>query len=192
MINGKAGAVIERLGRMPRIGESYDHKGRHGWVNPIRADTGHLLHALALAEKPQSVLEIGTAHGESGCWIATGLPPGTEMLTIEWIEANALEAQGNFDEAGLPVKVLLGDALEVIDTLRGHQPFDFVFLDANKDGYMEQVNKLRDLGLIAMGCLIVADNVTDRASEMEDFRNFYINKAHLVFGTECGLLVMRL
>lgn len=180
--------VIERLEAMPKQGESYDHKGRHGWANPIRQDTGPLLEALVLARKPRRILEIGTAHGLSGCYMARRLPEGGEMISIEWDETRAAEAQANFDEAGLPVKVINGDAMKLIPTLSGQ--FDLVFMDANKDGYAEQFQALMDLGLLnPTNCTIVADNVIDRKVECQQFLADMTAYPHIVLNTECGLLV---
>lgn len=185
-------AVIDRLEAMSKQGESYDEKGRHGWRNPIRQDTGPLLEALVLAAAPWLVLEIGTAHGLSGCYIARRIPDGGGMASIEWDEPTAQEAQANFNEAGLPVKVHCGDAMKIIAEMakaRFPERFNMVFLDANKSGYGEQFLKLKELNLLAPRCLIVADNVIDRASELQDFMELMKQYQHMVVPTECGLLV---
>jgi len=190
-MNTKVEQVINRLEEMPKQGASYDDKGRHGWRNPVRADTGFLLHSLVLAKNPNRVLEIGTAHGLSGCYIASALKPGATMVSIEWDPEVADEAQHNFDQADLPVQVLAGDAMKIIEGLNG-SVFDLVFLDANKDGYLEQVLKLEALNKLAYNCLILADNVIDRQAECQNFLD-YINKyPHTVIQTECGLLVAKL
>lgn len=183
--------VVARLEAMPKQGESYDHKGRHGWANPIRSDTGALLRALVKSRYPSCILEIGTAHGLSGCYLARELPPQGVMYSIEWDEDRAKEAQANFDEAGLSVKVLCGDAMQVIDTLPDLK-FGVVFLDANKDGYLEQTIKLKNQGRLAEGCIIIADNVTDRESELADFLAWAKEYDAVTIPTECGLLVVRI
>lgn len=180
--------VIARLEAMPKQGESYDHKGRHGWANPIRQDTGALLEALTLARGPKRVLEIGTAYGLSGCYIAKNLGKG-QMVSIEWDEVRAKEAQTNFNEAGLPVTVYHGDAMQIIKQLALFRPFDMAFLDANKDGYLEQIQLLQKLNLLADNCLIVADNVIDRRVECQNFLDWMQAYPHIVLKTECGLLV---
>jgi predicted O-methyltransferase YrrM len=187
----RAQKVINRLEAMSKQGESYDDKGRHGWRNPVRADTGTILQALVTARKPKRVLEIGTAYGLSGCYLASTLPEGSEMISIEWDEAVSKEAQANFDEAGLPVTVFHGDAMKVIAELDKSGQFDLVFMDANKDGYYEQLRLLEETGLLAPDALIVADNVTDRASEMPDFLE-YLKDRSVTVPTECGLLVARI
>lgn len=178
--------VIDTLEVMPKHGTAYDEKGRHGWRNPIRSDTGGLLRSLVIATGALRILEIGTAHGLSGCYLASALSSLGEMHTIEWDEATAKEAQENFNKAGLPVKVYSGDALKIISELEG--TFDFVFLDANKDGYLEQLNLLKKKGLLTNDVTIVADNVIDRATEMADFLSFMESSSEII-NTECGLLV---
>lgn len=183
--------VIERLEALPKQGESYDSKGRHGWRNPIRGDTGALLQALVLAKAPKRVLEFGTAYGLSGCYIASKLTDGSKMVSVEWDAPTAEEAQKNFDEATLPVRVLCGDAMNVIKLLAtSGEKFDLVFLDANKDGYYEQYQELARLNLLAPGCLILADNVIDRASEMQNFLDLMESLGSIIINTECGLLVV--
>ncbi len=57
---------------------------------------------------------------------------------------------------------------------------------------MEQVRKLKDQGRLALDCLIVADNVADRASEMPDFLEWAAALDAVIVPTECGLLVVRI
>lgn len=176
-------AVIDRLEAMPKQGESYDHKGRHGWANPIRMDTGPFLQAFA-ALGVKRILEIGTAHGLSACYLGMN---GAEIISIEWDEARAKDAQANLNEAGINAKVLNGDAMKIIPTLTGN--FDLVFMDANKDGYMEQFLAILDAGLIHNGTIILADNVVDRRKECENFLHYMKSHSSVIIPTECGLLV---
>lgn len=180
--------VIARLEAMPKQGESYDHKGRHGWANPVRADTGKILEALVVARQAKRILEIGTAHGLSGCYLARRLDGEGLMVSIEWDENRAQDARANFEEAGLPVQVLNGDAMKLIPDLEGQ--FDLVFMDANKDGYLEQIKLFLELGLLnPNGATIVADNVIDRQKECQNFLDFMEQYNPVLIPTECGLLV---
>lgn len=183
----KTQKVISRLEEMPKQGVSYDQKGRHGWRNPIRADTGQLLQSFVMARNPDKILEIGTAHGLSACYLGTHLK-GT-LDTIEWDEETAKEAQANLDEAGIVAKVYNGDAIKIIPTLEGK--YQLVFLDANKDGYLEQFQLLQTHGLLAQDCLILADNVIDRKKECQNFLDFIQKFSPATIPTECGLLVVR-
>lgn len=178
--------VIERLEEMPKQGTSYDEKGRHGWRNPIRSDTGPFLSAFAALPGIKRILEIGTAHGLSACYLGS---QGAEIVTIEWDEATATEAQANLNEAGISATVLCGDAMKLLPTLNGQ--FDLVFLDANKDGYMEQFLALLNENLLHTGTLILADNVIDREKECANFLQ-YMKGQSVIIPTECGLLVGRI
>lgn len=178
--------VIERV--KGKGGESYDAEGHgHGWRNPIRDDTGEVLRALVLAEHPNRILELGTAYGLSGMYLASGLNGGS-MTSVEFNPDVAKAAQANFDEAGLPVVVLAGKIEDILPGLQG--TFDFVFLDANKDGYLSQL--MAGLHLWRPGTLVVADNVIDRAEEMRDFLDYMGGFPHVILNTECGLLVARI
>ncbi len=178
--------VIERLSKMPRQGASYEHMGRKGWSNPVRSDTPLFLQALAALPGIKRILEIGTAHGESLLNMAKGNPTA-EFQTIEWLTAMAKEATTNFEEAGVQATVHCGDAMQIIPTLEGQ--FDLVFMDANKDGYLEQFNALMAHDLLRPGTLIVADNVTDRQKECQGFLDAMLLYPHVIIPTECGLLV---
>jgi len=182
--------VLARLESMPKQGESYAHLGRVGWANPIREDTGPILRALVFAARPRRVLEFGTAHGLSMLYIG-GAAPEADCHTIEWDQQRALEAEANIHQAGLNAVVHQGDAMKILDQLTGQ--FDFVFMDANKDGYLEQITKLLANGMLHPdGATIVADNVIDRQKECQDFLDFMKEYPHEILKTECGLLVARM
>ena len=185
-MNDKVQKVIDRLEQEPKQGESYDQKGRHGWRNPIRADTGVILQILAATKKPRQALEIGTARGLSLCYLALGSPE-TVFTTIEWDEQTAQEARANFKEAGLKVRVLCGDAVKIIPTL--DRSFELLFLDANKDGYLEQFRLLQTYNLLSPNCLVIADNVIDRQSECQNFLDFMQTYPNAVLKTDCGLFI---
>ncbi len=184
---------IDRLEQYAKRGESYANAdGRHGWRNPIRSDTGSLLQSLVLARRPARILEIGTAHGLSGMYLAAGLTPGATLETIEFHEAVAREAQELFTATGVPAQVHIGEALEVIRRLEG--TFDLVFFDAQKNQYHPQLLALLERGLIGPGTVLLADNVIDRAKECAAFLQWFEQEhvEHHVIPTECGLLVARL
>jgi len=141
----KVQAMIEKLSGVG--GESYDGEGRHGWRNPIRMDTGAILHSLVLAKNPTAVLEIGTAYGLSGMYIASALTKGAFMHTVEFFAPVAEEAQKNFDAAELPVQVLVGDATAVVKMLT--HKYDMVFLDAEKKTYFMVFKSLLEGNLLS-------------------------------------------
>ncbi|HEX2293724.1 MAG TPA: O-methyltransferase [Actinomycetota bacterium] len=127
-------------------------------VSPLE---GKLLYLLAKLGGARSILEVGTLGGYSTIWLARALPPGGRVVTIEVDPAHARVARSNIEAAGLDVGVELreGAALDVLPELaeEGRDPFDLVFLDADKPSnpaYLEWA-----LRLTRPGSLIVADNV---------------------------------
>lgn len=187
-------AAIATLETLDKQGESYgDANGRHGWRNPIRQDTGHLLTTLTLAASPARVLEVGTGHGLSTLYLASGLTrPDAALDTIELDPRVADGVRRRVADLGLPVQVFDGDALEVIAGLE--HAYDLVFLDAQKDQYLPYLMALRDRGLLRPGAVILADNVIDRREECRAFLDWFAanDVPHRVIATECGLLVARL
>ena len=117
---------------------------------------GRFLELLVWAAAPQRVLEIGTYSGHSALAMAAALPPGGRIDTLEVDAEHAEVAQRWFDrsEHGDRITLHLGPALETIARLDGD--FDFVFLDADKDGYVDYYEAV--LPRLAERGLIVADN----------------------------------
>jgi caffeoyl-CoA O-methyltransferase len=99
-------------------------------VGPL---VGRLLALLVRLTRAKKVLEIGTAIGYSTIWLARACPG--RVVTIEYNEQTAQEARRNISEAGLGrrVRVLVGDGMDLVPTLR--TKFDFLFLDAEKHQY---------------------------------------------------------
>ena len=113
-------------------------------------------------------LEIGTSNGYSSIWIASALQStGGHLLTLEIDEERAQLARDNFKAAGVESIVTLErvDALEEIPKLKG--PFDFVFIDAAKSDYVRYLEMV--MPLVPANGVIVAHNVKDMASSLEDF-----------------------
>lgn len=136
-------------------------------ANVDRQD-GQYLHDLVVRLKARRVLEIGTATGYSGIWMAMGLrKTGGRLVTIEVHEARFSAAQQNFAAAGLAslVDLLLADAVEAVREITG--PFDLVFLDASKQDYLHYYEQL--LPKLRAGGVIAAHNVKSRSSDMAPF-----------------------
>ncbi len=131
---------------------------------------GKLLQLLARAIGARRILELGTLGGYSTIWLARALPRGGRLITLEANPSHAAVARANIENAGLQVVVELceGPALATLSELAGEgtEPFDFVFIDADKQNtprYFELT-----LGITRPGSLIVADNVV-RAGALVDF-----------------------
>ena len=109
------------------------HKGAwHDWNIPY--SDGKILYDLVLKNNYKKALEIGTSTGHSAIWIAWALSKtGGKLVTIEIDEDRYKRALANFKEAGLSeyIDARLADAHELVEKLDG--PFDFVFVDADKD-----------------------------------------------------------
>lgn len=182
--------AIARLETYDKQGETYTNdRGSYGWRNPIRQDTGRILQALMMAANPKRILEIGTAHGLSALYLMRGTSPGCTMDTIEFEDQVAQQTQALMDELALPVRVHSGEAMDMLATL--DTPYDVLFLDAQKSHYGKQFNYLVEQQLLEDGCLILADNVIDRAEECASFFEALhaANVAYTTIATECGLLV---
>lgn len=123
----------------------------------IDAEVGALLRLLATAIRASSILEIGTAIGYSGIWLAGALPEDGRLLTLEIDPERARRARANFDRAGLGprVHVIVGDAQRMLAKVSG--PFDLIFQDGDKVQYTPLLNRLVDL--LRPGGLLVTDNV---------------------------------
>ncbi|HUZ03837.1 MAG TPA: O-methyltransferase [Acidobacteriaceae bacterium] len=127
----------------------------------VTASQGKLLCLLAQMSGARTILEIGTLGGYSTLWLARALPSDGRIITLESEPRHAEVARANFTHAGMAEKIelRLGSALDTLPQLvaEKHAPFDFIFLDANKDGYPEYLTW--SLRLSRPGTIIVADNV---------------------------------
>lgn len=123
----------------------------------VPATDGRLLRLLTEAANAKHVVEIGTSTGLSGMWFCMALEKtGGKLTTLEYDAARAAIAKKHFREAGVEglVTIVEGDAHQTVSRLQG--PVDVVFLDADKDGYVDYLNKL--LPLVRPGGLILAHN----------------------------------
>lgn len=133
-------------------------------VSPVSAK---LLHLLVRISGARRVLEIGTLGGYSTIWLARALPEGGRVVTIEAEERNARLAHDNLARAGVAdrVEIRVGRGLDVLPTLVGEEPFDLVFIDADKEsnpGYLDWAARLGRPGTV-----VVLDNVV-RAGAVAD------------------------
>jgi len=124
----------------------------------VSLNDGRLLRLLTEAVGAKRVIEIGTSTGYSGLWFALGLrSTGGKLITHEINTERAEMARQNFKQAGVSslITIIEGDAHE---TVKQHKdPIDILFLDADKDGYIDYLNKL--LPLVRSGGLVVAHNM---------------------------------
>jgi predicted O-methyltransferase YrrM len=146
-LNRLADSVLEEIAR---DGERQD-------LPLIDAEVGALLRVLAVSLDARRILEIGTAIGYSGVWLAGALPKDGMLLTMEMNQDRALVARDNFSRAGLAdrVSVMVGDAQRMLAKVAG--PFDLIFQDGDKAQYVSMLDGLVDR--LRPGGLLITDNV---------------------------------
>jgi predicted O-methyltransferase YrrM len=137
---------------------------RRSWrdMNVPQAD-GQRLYDLIVEHGYTQALEIGTSTGHSSIWIAWALSKtGGKLVTLEIDERRYDQANKYFQEAGLSeyIDARLADAHELVPLLEG--PFDFVFIDADKDWYTQYFQAI--LPKVTVGGCITAHNVSGRRS----------------------------
>lgn len=132
---------------------------RYNWhdENVPEAD-GKLLYNLIIKHNYRKALEIGTSTGRSAIWMAWALSKTDgKLITIEINERRYNKAIENFKRAGLSeyIDARLADAHELVPELDG--PFDFVFVDADKNWYKNYLRLL--LPKLEAGGCFTAHNV---------------------------------
>jgi predicted O-methyltransferase YrrM len=148
---------------------------------------GKFLHLLARVRGARRILEIGTLGGYSTIWLARALPHDGALITLEIDPEHATVARENLAAAGLGelVTVEVAPALQTLDHLvdSGAQPFDLIFIDADKPNNPNYLRRALDLS--RLGTLIVLDNVV-RGGAVADSRSRDPN----VIGTRKALEMM--
>ncbi|AOJ96214.1 O-methyltransferase [Burkholderia multivorans] len=130
----------------------------------VAPNQGKLLQILATIRGARRILEVGTLGGYSTIWLARALPPGGRLVTLELDPAHAAVATQNIARAGFAdvVSVVVGSAKDSLARLiaDGEAPFDFIFIDADKDNNRAYLDAA--LKLSRPGTVIVVDNVVRR------------------------------
>jgi len=125
----------------------------------VAATQGKMLELLGRLAGARRILELGTLGGYSTIWLARSLPDGGRVVTIEYDPRFAEVARANIAAAGMSDRVeqRVGAALDVLPEIEGGEPFDLIFIDADKGNYSAYIDWA--LKLSRPGTLIVADNV---------------------------------
>jgi predicted O-methyltransferase YrrM len=166
-VDGGPPPVKRDAAQLKRLLDQMDAKGYQFWSVP-RKD-GEFLHLLVKATRARTVLELGTSHGFSAIWMGLALEEtGGRLTTIEIDKERYDLARRHVSEAGLSQRITLvkGDAHREVVKLEG--PFDFVFLDADKEGQMDYFNKLYPKKLVPGG-ILAAHNAIRQANSMRDY-----------------------
>lgn len=142
-----------------------EKEARETNVPIIRTETQSLLRTLIVVNRPERILEVGTAVGFSALCMSEYAPEGCQITTIEKYEKRISVALENFRRFGKNgcIQLLAEDAAVALKKLKGS--YDFIFMDAAKGQYM---NFLPDvLRLLRTGGLMVSDNVLQDGDILE-------------------------
>lgn len=127
----------------------------------VAPNQGKLLQLLAQMVGAKRILEIGTLGGYSTIWLARALPAGGKLITLEYSARHAEVARENIARAGVMeiVDIRVGAALDALPKIQSEieEPFDLIFIDADKSNNAEYVRWA--LKLSRPGTLIIVDNV---------------------------------
>jgi len=162
--------LLELLEKLAKFGEDNDTREteRPKRMLNITRDTGRLLWIIVRATDATRILEVGTSNAFSTIWLADAArSTGGRVTTLELNPEKIALARANLAATGLDVvvEIIEGRAAETLAALPG--PFDLVFLDADRPSYPTYlelvVPKLRP------GGILIADNVTSHAHELQDY-----------------------
>jgi len=163
----KPSGVRVQEGRILDVLEEMLHD-QYSAMLSVPPEDGKVLRLLTEAVDAKNVVEIGTSNGYASIWFCLALrTTGGKLTTFEIDAKRASLASENFKRAGVDklVTIIVGNGHEKVKALKG--PIDVVFIDADKDGYLDYLNKL--LPLVRPGGLIIAHDTTDVASQMQDY-----------------------
>lgn len=133
-------------------------------MQSVPMDDGRFLRILAESTGATNAVEIGTSQGYSAIWLGLAMKrTGGRLTTYEIDAERAGLAQKNFEKAGVAdvITLVLGDAHEKVEAQGG--PIDILFLDADKDGYIDYLKKL--LPKVRAGGLVVAHNINPHQAD---------------------------
>jgi caffeoyl-CoA O-methyltransferase len=135
-----------------------DEMTKGQWHLNVTTREGRLMRQVTEAAGAKRVVEIGTSSGYSTIWLALAVrSTGGKVYTHEIDPEKVKIARANFKKAGLDdvITVIEGDAHE---TVKQHKdPIDLVFLDADKKGYVDYLEKL--LPVVRSGGLVLGHDM---------------------------------
>jgi len=175
MINEKIQNVLSRLEKDIDYENSHrDEVPSEKRLNCISKNIGTFYNILLKSINAKKVLEIGMSVGYSGLWFADAIMSNTQdgqIITIDREQFKINSATRNFEEAGVSslIKIREGEARKILDEIKeefGENYFDFIFIDADKESYIEYFDLC--LPLVRKGGIIAADNILfpERFNEM--------------------------
>jgi len=176
MINEKIQNVLSRLEKDINYENSYRTEvPSEKRLNCISKNIGMFYNIMLKSINAKKILEIGMSVGYSGLWFADAVMSNTQsdgqIITIDRERFKIDNAKKNFEEAGVSslIKIRDGDARKVLHDIKeefGKNYFDFIFIDADKESYIEYFDLC--LPLVRKGGMIGADNILlpERFNEM--------------------------
>ncbi len=178
MINEKIQNVLSRLEKDIDYENSHrDEIPSEKRLNCISKNIGTFYNIMLKSINAKKILEIGTSVGYSGLWFADVVMSNTQsesngkIITIEREKFKIDNATQNFEEAGVGslIKIREGEARKILREIKeefSENYFDFIFIDADKESYIEYFDLC--LPLVRKGGIIGADNILfpERFNEM--------------------------
>ncbi len=157
--------------------EILEQESRKRGIPIIGSEKGRWLLSFIQKNKPEHILELGTANGYSG--IILGSERG-ELLTVEKDGKIATEARENFTHFKINAEVVVGDAVSIVSTLAKNKSnyFNLIFIDFAKKKYLTVLNDC--LTMIKDDGYIIADNIT--MAGCQDFKDAILH--HPLLKTE--------
>ena len=175
MINEKIQTVLSRLEKDIDYENSHrDEVPSEKRLNCISKNIGMFYNIMLKSIHAKNILEIGMSVGYSGLWFADAIMSNTQdgqIITIDREQFKIDSATRNFEEAGVSslIKIREGEARKILHEIKeelGENYFDFIFIDADKESYIEYFDLC--LSLVRKGGIIAADNILlpERFNEM--------------------------
>jgi len=175
MVNEKIQNVLSRLEKDIDYEEMHrDEIPSEKRLNCISKNIGTFYNILLKSINAKKILEIGMSVGYSGLWFADAIMSNTkdgQIITIDREQFKIDSATRNFEEAGVSslIKIREGEARKILHEMKeefGENYFDFIFIDADKESYIEYFDLC--LPLVRKGGIIGADNILfpERFNEM--------------------------
>ena len=176
MINEEIQNVLSRLEK------DIDYETKHldeipseKRLNCISKNIGMFYNILLKSINAKNILEIGMSVGYSGLWFADAVMSNKQLngqiITIDREKFKIDNARRNFEEAGVDslIKIREGEARKILHEIKAEfneNYFDFIFIDADKESYIEYFDLC--LPLVRKGGIIGADNILfpERFNEM--------------------------
>lgn len=180
MLDSKIDTVLKKIEEQ----EKFEQENPYETPNPekllaIGRNTGIFYNILLKSKDAKKILEIGMSAGYSTIWFAEAISKktGGKIITIDQDKKKIERAKRNFEDAGLSdlIDIRHGDALEVLLDIKNEfnssESFDFVFIDADKERYIQYFDVI--LPMVKPGGLIGADNILF-PERFQKFTNLYV------------------